>query len=136
MIFMSDNVKLPAISVAGAAFGLTASEFISEFVARATGQTGWKKFGVKFGIKGLLALIFYGIATRVSGLWSLGFEVATYGTLGSIVPDFFMAWNPGGLIGWAEKAAVKVRGASRGASEITRELAEIEAGIPASTGRF
>jgi len=119
--------------MAGAAFGLSVSEFVSEFVARASGQTGWKKFGVKLGIKSLLALIFYGIATRVSGLWSLGFEIATYGTLGSMLPDFFMAWNPGGIIGWAEKAAVVVRGAARKSPEITKELAEIEAGLAASS---
>ena len=123
---MVDDYKLPAVSVTGAAFGLSVSEFISEFVARASGQTGWRKFGVKLGIKSLLALIFYGIATRVSGLWSLGFEIATYGALGSVVPDFFMAWNPGGLIGWAEKAAVVVRGAAKSKTEITQELALIE----------
>ena len=125
------------MSVTGAAFGLSVSEFISEFVARASGQTGWKKFGVKLGVKSLLALIFYGIATRVSGLWSLGFEIATYGALGSVVPDLFMAWNPGGLIGWAEKAAVVVRGAARGKTDITRELAAIEEGLPvAAASRF
>jgi len=132
---MPEDYKIPAASVTGAAFGLSVSEFISEFVARASGQTGWKKFGVKLGVKSLLALIFYGVAARVSGLWSLGFEIATYGTLGSIVPDFFMAWNPGGLIGWAEKAAVVVRGAARGAPEITKELAAIEE-MTVSTGRF
>ena len=124
--------KLPAVSVAGAAFGLTVSEFISEFVARATGQTGWKKFGVKFGVKTLLALIFYGVASRVGGMWSLLFEIATYGTAGSIVPDFFMAWNPGGIIGWAEKAAVVMRGATRSKSEVISNLAEIEGGMPLS----
>ena len=120
--------KLPAVSATGAAFGLTVSEFVSEFVARAAGQTGWKKFGVKLGVKTLLAAIFYGIASRVSGMWSLGFEIATYGTLGSVVPDFFMAWNPGGIIGWAEKAAVIARGALKGKSEIQRELSAIESG--------
>jgi len=130
---VSEKFKLPAVSMAGAAFGLSVSEFVSEFVARASGQTGWKKFGVKVGIKSLLALIFYGIATRVSGLWSLGFEIATYGTLGSMLPDFFMAWNPGGLIGWAEKAAVVVRGAARKSPEITKELAEIESELAVSS---
>lgn len=130
---MSEKMKLPTVSVTGAAFGLSVSEFISEFVARSTGQTGWKKFGVKLGIKSLLALIFYGIATRVSGLWSLGFEIATYGALGSVVPDFFMAWNPGGLIGWAEKAAVVVRGAAKGSDEITQELAAIEEELTVSS---
>lgn len=128
-----EDIKIPAASVGGAAFGLSVSEFISEFVARASGQTGWTKFGVKLGVKSLIALIFYGIAAKVSGLWSLGFEIATYGTLGSIVPDFFMAWNPGGLIGWAEKAAVVVRGATRGAPEISRELAAIEQGVSVVT---
>jgi len=123
---MPEDYKIPAASMAGAAFGLSVSEFISEFVARASGQTGWYKFGVKVGVKSLLALIFYGIAARVGGLWSLGFEIATYGTVGSLIPDLVMAWNPGGLIGLAEKAAVVVRGASRGAPEITKELAEIE----------
>ena len=126
--------KLPLVSVTGAAFGLTASEFISEFVARATGQTGWKKFGVKFGVKALLAVIFYGIASRVGGVWSLMFEIATYGALGSTVPDFFMAWNPGGIIGWAEKAAVIARGATRGKSEVVRELAMIEQGASVYNG--
>lgn len=127
---MAEDIKIPAASMTGAAFGLSVSEFISEFVARAAGQTGWRKFGVKMGVKSLLALIFYGIAARVTGLWSLGFEIATYGALGSIAFDFAMAVAPGGLIGWAEKAAVVVRGAARGAPEITRELAEIEAGMP------
>ena len=125
-----EDYKIPAASVSGAAFGLSVSEFVSEFVARASGQTGWAKFGVKAGVKGLLALAFYGIASKVSGLWSLLFEVGTYGALGSIIPDFFMAWNPGGLIGWAEKFAVTVRGAARKTPEITRELAAIEAGVP------
>jgi len=130
---MPEDYKIPAASVAGAAFGLSVSEFISEFVARVSGQTGWYKFGVKMGIKSLLAAIFYGVASRVSGLWSLAFEIATYGTLGSMVPDLLMAVVPGGLIGWAEKAAVVVRGATRSSGDITKELAEIESGIPVSS---
>ena len=125
--------KLPIVSSAGAAFGLTASEFISEFVARSTGQTGWKKFGVKLGVKTLLAVIFYSIASRVSGMWSLAFEIATYGTLGSVVPDFFMAWNPGGIIGWAEKSAVVARSLASGSKNIQAEMAALDSGIPVST---
>jgi len=125
--------KLPLVSSAGAAFGLTISEFVSEFVARSTGQTGWQKFGVKVGVKTLLAVIFYSLASRMSGMWSLAMEIATYGTLGSVVPDFFMAWNPGGVIGWAEKSAVVARSMATGSTNILAEMSAVETGIPVTS---
>jgi len=122
--------EIPTVSFIGTAFGLTVSEFISEFVARLSGYTAWMKFGVKAAMKALIAVTLYGLAGRASGMWSLGLELATYGTLGSVVLDFFMAWNPGGIIGWAEQAAVAVRGASRSTQEIAQELAKIETQVP------
>lgn len=119
-------LEIPAVSFAGAAFGLTASEFISEFIARVSGQTEWMKFGVKAVTKIALSLIFYGVASKVSGMGSLAAELACYTTLGSIVLDFLMVLTAGGVTGMAEQAAVFVRGSVKGAEGITAELRRAE----------
>lgn len=121
------NKEVIAVSIGGAAFGLTTGEFISEFVARVSGQTGWAKFGVKAAVKAVLGFIWYTIASRLANpMYSLLFEISAYSTWGSIVPDFVMAWNPGGIVGYAEGAAVAVRGAAKTSMKLTEKLGEIE----------
>ena len=120
-------LEIPTVSFAGAAFGLTASEFISEFIARVSGQTAWMKFGVKAVTKIALGLIFYGVASKVSGMGSLAAELACYTTLGSIVLDFLMALTAGGVTGMAEQAAVFARGTVKGSAGVTAELRRAEA---------
>ena len=121
-----DSLRIPATSGLGVAFGLTTSEFLAEFVARATGQVKWAKVGVKALVKLFVGMIFYGVANKVSGLWSLGFELATYGSVGSIVPDVIFQVYPGGVVGVAEKAAVKARSFLKGAKLIETELTKYE----------
>ena len=122
----AEDFKIPAVSGTGVAFGYTVADFLAEFTARVTGQVAWYKVGVKALIKLLVGLIFYGIASRVSGLWSLGFELATYGSIGSIAPDVAWALAPGGIPGWAERAAVKVRAGMKGAKTIEEEFKRVE----------
>jgi len=128
----TDELGLPLTAVTGSAFGLTVAEFISEYVARVTGQTGWTKIGVKGGIKAGFGLLFYGIGTMFpSGLKSLFCEMASYVSFGSIIPDVLFYWNPGGLIGAAEKLAAAARVASKKSDIINKELAKIDgAGAP------
>ena len=121
-----DSLRIPATSGLGVAFGLSTSEFLAEFVARSTGQVAWNKVGVKALIKLLVGVVFYGIANKVTGLWSLGFELATYGSVGSIVPDVIFQVYPGGVVGVAEKAAVKARAFLTGVKAIESELTKYE----------
>lgn len=130
------DLEIPTVSFAGAAFGLTTSEFISEFIARVSGQTAWMKFGVKAVTKIALALVFYGVASKVSGMLSLGAELACYGTLGSIVLDFLMALTAGGITGMAEQTAVFARGAVKGSTKITAELQRAEEQAAALSSRM
>jgi len=121
------DLGIPATATAGTAFGLTISEFVSEYVARVTGQTGWAKIGVKGGIKAAFGLIFYGVAQAIpEGLGSLFLEMASYVSFGSIVPDVLFYWNPGGLIGAAEKLAAAARGAAKKSAIIQKELMKID----------
>lgn len=126
------DLGIPASAVGGSAFGLTVAEFISEYVARVTGQTGWTKIGVKGGIKAAFGLIFYGVAQALpEGLGSLFLEMASYVSFGSIVPDVLFYWNPGGLIGAAEKLAASARSAAKKSEYIQKELERIdETGAP------
>ena len=122
------DLKIPAAATVGTAFGLTVSEFISEYVARVTGQIGWTKIGVKGGIKAGFGLLFYGIGQMLpEGLGSLVLEMACYTSFGSIIPDVLFYWNPGGLIGAAEKLAAAARGAARKSDIIKKELAKVDA---------
>lgn len=116
--------EIPATSFAGVATGLSVGEFISEFVARVTGQTGWAKFGIKAGLKGLLGLLAYMGSGRVAGNWGLFLEVASYGSFGSIVPDLIFQLVPGGIIGVAETAAVSMR--ARGVKTAAERMEEFE----------
>lgn len=121
-----EKLRIPATSSVGVAFGLTVAEFLAEFTARVSGQVQWKKVGVKALIKLIVGLIFYGIANKVGGLWSLGFELATYGSVGSIVPDVIFQIYPGGVTGVADKAAMKARVAFKGGNDISSKMTEYE----------
>ncbi len=120
------DLRIPATSGVGVAFGLTTAEFLAEFAARATGQVKWAKVGVKALIKLIVGVIFYGIANKVGGLWSLGFELATYGSVGSIVPDVVFQIYPGGVTGVADKAAMRARAFMKGVKDIESELTRFE----------
>lgn len=108
---MVDQKVVPVIGAVGVGAGITLGTFISEVVTRATGYTGWTKFGVKALLKtSLFGLLFF-VSQRLGGMLSFGLEVASYGALGSIIPDLFDAAVEGGVIGLAEVAAVSLRSA-------------------------
>lgn len=116
-----------ATGALGAATGLSLSEFFSEFIARATGQTGWAKVGVKATIKLLISILFWTLAARVIGpLTKLFLQVAAWTGTGSIAWDVIMQAFPGGVWGLAERAAVSVRAAAYGAERVAAELSVIE----------
>jgi len=106
----------------GAGTGIGLSEFISEFVTRAAGLVDAAKFGVKALVKGLFGGLFYGLSARFLGLKSLFFEVAAYGSWGSILIDLIALIWAGGVTGLAEDAAVAVRARVIGIEKIAEEL--------------
>lgn len=122
----AEEMKVPGTSIVGVGVGLSVGEFVSEFAARATGQVKWVKVGIKGLLKFLVFLIFYGVASRVAGLWSLFFEVAGYGSMGSWLADIIFQLYPGGVIGMAETTAVAVRTAMVGAEKVAEEMAREE----------
>ena len=125
-----EKLKLPVTGLIGAGFGLTTSEFLAEFVARATGQVKWVKFGIKGLIKGLFGTLLFLVSTRLPGAWGLGMEIASYGTFGSVIPDAFFQLYPGGVIGVAETAAVAVRTMAIGAEAVREEMERREEVVP------
>ena len=120
------SYKVPAAGLIGAGAGMSVAEFISEFVARVTGQVKWAKVGVKGVVKGLLGVLFFFASTKLPGLWSLGMEISSYGAFGSIIPDVIFAVYPGGVVGLSETAAVSVRAMMAGAEVAGERMAEWE----------
>jgi len=120
------KVRIPVTGIAGTGVGATVSELTSETIARATGQKGWARVGVKGAVKGGLFLLFYGLAGRLPGLWSLFSEIAGYTSLGMIVPDVLYQVFPGGIWGLAESFAVSLRTWAVGAERIKAEIESLE----------
>lgn len=120
------EIKLVVGGISGAAVGITFTEFLSEFSAKAAKLTGWKKFGLKALIKGAIAALFYYISTRIAGVMSFFFEVSSYATAGSIVADLAEAVYPGGIKGIAEASAV-LAGIKAVETEIKTEVEKMEA---------
>jgi len=118
--------EIPITGVLGAGTGAAAGEFVSETIARASGQTGWRRFGIKAALKAGLGVVFYGISSRLSGMPSLFMEIAGYGSAGSIIADLIYQIYPGGLWGLAESAAVSLRTAVMGAPRIRAEIERLE----------
>ena len=120
------TLRIPMAGVVGSGVGFATGELTAETIARATGQTGWAKVGVKGIIKGLICGAFYGLSLRLPGLWSLGAEIAGYSSLGSIFFDLFYQLFPGGIWGLAENFAVSLRTWSAGVEYIKAELSALE----------
>jgi len=127
------RIRIPVTGIAGTGVGATVSELSSETIARATGQTGWAKVGVKGAVKGALFLAFYGLSTRLPGAWSLFSEIAGYSSLGMIVPDVLYQVFPGGIWGLAENFAVSLRTWAMGAERIKAEIESLESGAEKET---
>ena len=104
-----DDKAIPIVGLVGTGSGISLGVFISEVVTRATGQTGWAKFGLKAIVKGLLFGALFLVSGRLNGLWSFGVELASYGVVGSVIPDAFEAAMSGGLVGAAEAVASSIR---------------------------
>lgn len=122
------KARIPAAGILGAGAGAAAGELTGETVARASAQTGWWKVGVKAAVKGGLCALFYGISTRLPGLWSLGFEIAGYSSFGAIIPDVILQLIPGGLWGIAEAAATSLRTWAIGVERVKKEIEDLESG--------
>jgi len=125
-----ERVKVPATGITGVSIGASGGEFLGEFGARATGQVGperkWQEFGIKAVLKGVFGAVFFAISTRVPGLWALLTDMVGYGSVGTIILDFFKAVIPGGIPGIAEMAATQVRVWVMGAERVAAELKELE----------
>jgi len=115
--------RVPVTSTLGVGTGLTISEFISEFAARVTGQAGWRKLGLKGGIKFTLGMLFYAISLRIAGIASLFLEVMGYSAWGSWMIDWLYLAVPGGVWGAAEAAAAAVR---VGLRKVEKAVVEVE----------
>jgi len=116
------EVKTVLTGTGGAAAGITLSDFISEFISRATGLAGWAKVGAKGLFKTFFGCIFYAISTRLLGLPSLFCEIFAYSTWGSIALDVCEQLYAGGIPGLAETAALAVRARIRGVEAVKKEL--------------
>jgi len=119
------------LGVGGAATGLTLGELSSEFTARTLGWTGYKKAGVKTGVKGLLGCLFLG-ASAIPGAAPFTMPAAL-SAWGSILLDWISARFPGGVYGFAERLAVTARKWAMGAEKVAAELSALEKESPTLT---
>lgn len=122
-----EKIKEPVTGFAGAGTGLVVSDLAAEYTARATGQTGYKKAGVKTLVKLAIGLLLTGISMRVSGSWVLFTQVAAYTSWGSTILDWIAARIPGGIEGIANSLAITTRKWAMGSQKVAAELARLEA---------
>lgn len=124
---MASTKIVPVVGLVGTGSGISLGVFISEVVARSTGQTGWAKFGLKALVKGLLFGALFLVSGRLGGLWSFGVELASYGVVGSVIPDAFEAAMAGGLIGAAEAVASTIRTSAVGVRKANGKVSDEQA---------
>ena len=122
--------KEPIAGFVGAGTGLFAGELVSEFAVRVTGQTGYKKAGMKTAVKGLLGGLLFATGVAAGGAWGIMWKAFAFSNWGSTVLDWIFAVYPGGVFGMAERMAVTVRTWAMGAKKVSAELAALERGIP------
>ncbi len=121
-----EKIKEPVTGFAGVGTGLVVSDLAAEYTARAIGQTGYKKAGVKTLVKAAIGLLLIGISMRVSGSWVLFSKVAAYTSWGSTILDWIAARIPGGIEGIANSFAVATRKWAMGTKKVAAELARLE----------
>ena len=121
-----EKVKEPVTGFAGAGTGLVVSDLAAEYTARATGQTGYKKAGVKTLVKVAIGLLLIGISMRVGGMWVLFSKVAAYTSWGSTILDWIAARIPGGIQGIANSLAITTRKWAMGTKKVAAELERLE----------
>lgn len=130
---MDKKVKDYASGTLGAGFGLVTTEFVSESVADAAGQTGYAKFGLKAVVKAGIGGLFAYAAYKVPGLWSMFFLVSAWAGFGSILIDLISAAYAGGVEGAASDFVSYLKGLSAGTSAAGKALARYEVRRVAST---
>jgi anti-sigma factor RsiW len=108
----------------GAISGFGVSEVTGEWAVQTLGWTGWQRCGLKASIRGLFALMFYGLSIWIGGLLGWMFLAASAGAFGGIYLDLMEAFYPAGLRGIAERLAVRGAATTRAAKEIAaKEIA-------------
>jgi len=118
-VITARDAKVMIVGGAGGAAGVAFSEFVSEFVSKYFELTGTKRLAVKGVIKVIFGIIFWLIAGRLTGLGSLFFEIASYGSFASIALDIVDYFVPGGATGAAVATAVSMKGVpARAVAEI------------------
>lgn len=113
----------PLVSSLGAAAGLGAGEFFGELTSQLLGWMKYKKAAAKTAVKALIGILFFAASPMDGGVFTIPAAVTSWG---STVLDWIAAQWTGGVVGWAQRLAVRLRKLTVASKIVSKEISRLE----------